>query len=136
MEDVFEGTREGCYLYSRHTNPSTSYLSKAIAEMEGMKGAIISSSGMASITNTILQICNHEDEIISSRTIYGGTYAFFKNYLPKFNIKTKFVDITKAEQIENQITNKTKIIYCETISNPLLEVANITKIAKIAKNII
>lgn len=133
MEDVFEGTREGCYLYSRHTNPSTSYLSKAIAEMEGMKGAIISSSGMASITNTILQICNHEDEIISSRTIYGGTYAFFKNYLPKFNIKTKFVDITKAEQIENQITNKTKIIYCETISNPLLEIANITKIAKIAK---
>ena len=58
---------------------------------------------------------------------------FLKTTLPKFNIKTKFVDITKAEQIENQITNKTKIIYCETISNPLLEVANITKIAKIAK---
>ena len=133
MGDVFEGTREGCYLYSRHTNPSTSYLSKAIAEMEGMKGAIISSSGMASITNTILQICNYKDEIISSRTIYGGTYAFFKNYLPKFNINTKFVDITNIKQIENNISNKTKAIYCETISNPLLEVSDISRIAKIAK---
>ena len=133
MGDVFEGTREGCYLYSRHTNPSTSYLSKAIAEMEGMKGAIISSSGMASITNTILQICNYNDEIISSRTIYGGTYAFFKNYLPKFRINTKFVDITNIKQIENNISNKTKAIYCETISNPLLEVSDISRIAKIAK---
>ena len=133
MGDVFEGTREGCYLYSRHTNPSTSYLSKAIAEMEGMKGAIISSSGMASITNTILQICNYNDEIISSRTIYGGTYAFFKNYLTKFRINTKFVDITNIKQIENNISNKTKAIYCETISNPLLEVSDISRIAKIAK---
>ena len=122
MGDVFEGTQEGCYLYSRHTNPSTSYLGQAIASMEYTKGAILSASGMGAITTTLLQLCSTGDEIISSRTIYGGTYAFMKNYLPKFNIKTTFVNTTKLEEIESAITDKTKVIYCETMSNPLLEV--------------
>ncbi|MAX05745.1 MAG: cystathionine beta-lyase [Flavobacteriales bacterium] len=133
MGDVFEGTREGCYLYSRHTNPSTSYLGKAIAEMEYMKGAILAASGMGAITSSLLQLCNSGDEIISSRTIYGGTYAFLRNYLPKFNIKTKFVNATNLVQIENAITHKTKVIYCETMSNPLLEISDITAISVLAK---
>lgn len=133
MGDVFEGTREGCYLYSRHTNPSTSYLGQAIAQMEYTKGAVLSASGMAAITSTLLQLCSSEDEIISSRTIYGGTYAFMKNYLPKFNIKTIFVNTTKLEEIESAISKNTKVIYCETMSNPLLEVSDISSIAEIAK---
>ncbi len=133
MGDVFEGTREGCYLYSRHTNPSTSHLGQALAGMEYMKGAILAASGMGAITTTLLQLCNIGDEIISSRTIYGGTYAFMKNYLPKFNIKTTFVNTTNLEQIENAITERTKVIYCETMSNPLLEVSDINAISGIAK---
>ena len=133
MGDVFEGNREGCYLYSRHTNPSTSYLGQALASMEALKGAILSASGMSAISNTIMQICNSGDEIICSRTIYGGTYALMKNYLPKFNIHTKFVDITNVKQIENAISKNTKVIYCETISNPLLEVADIEKISQLSK---
>ncbi len=133
MGDVFEGIEDGCYLYSRHTNPSTSYLGKAIASMEFAKGAILSASGMAAITTSILQLCSSGDEIICSRTIYGGTYAFMKNYLPKFNIKTNFVNITKLDEIEKVITNQTKIIYCESISNPLLEVADIHSISNLAK---
>ena len=133
MGDVFEGTREGCYLYSRHTNPSTSYLGQALASMEYTKGAILSASGMGAITTTLLQLCSSGDEIISSRTIYGGTYAFMKNYLPKFGIKTTFVNTTKISQIENAITQRTKVIYCETISNPLLEVSDINEISEIAK---
>ena len=133
MGDVFEGSREGCYLYSRHTNPSTSYLGQALANMENTKGAILSASGMGAITTTLLQICSAGDEIISSRTIYGGTYAFMKNYLPKFNIKTNFVNTTKLSEIQNAITSNTKVIYCETMSNPLLEVSDIKSIAKIAK---
>jgi methionine-gamma-lyase len=133
MGDVFEGTREGCYLYSRHTNPSTSYLGQALAKMEFMNGAILSASGMGAITSTLLQLCSSGDEIISSRTIYGGTYAFMKNYLPKFNIKTSFVNTTNLEQIKSAITNKTKVIYCETMSNPLLEVSDINAISKVAK---
>ena len=133
MGDVFEGTREGCYLYSRHTNPSTSHLGQALAGMEYMKGAILAASGMGAITTTLLQLCNTGDEIISSRTIYGGTYAFMKNYLPKFHIKTTFVNTTNLEQIENAITERTKVIYCETMSNPLLEVSDINAISGIAK---
>ena len=133
MGDVFEGIQEGCYLYSRYTNPSTSYLGQAIAGMEYTKGAILSSSGMGAITSTLLQCCSSGDEIISSRTIYGGTYAFMKNYLPKFNIKTTFVNTTDLAQIENAITDKTKVIYCETMSNPLLEVSDINAIAEVAK---
>lgn len=133
MGDVFEGNLTGCYLYSRHTNPSTSYLGQALAELEYMKGSVLCASGMAAITTTLLQLCNSGDEIISSRTIYGGTYAFMKNYLPKFNIKTSFINTTNIVEIENAITEKTKVIYCETMSNPLLEVSDINRISKIAK---
>jgi methionine-gamma-lyase len=133
MGEVFEGVREGCYLYSRHTNPTTSYLGQALAGMEYMKGAILAASGMGAITPTLLQICDSGDEIISSRTIYGGTYAFMKNYLPKFNIKTTFVNTTNIKQIEDAITDKTKVIYCETMSNPLLEVSDIESISKLSK---
>jgi len=133
MHDVFEGNREGCYLYSRHTNPSTSYLGQAIAEMEETEGSILTSSGMAAITTTILELCNSGDEIISSQTIYGGSFAFMQNYLPKYNIKTHFVDTTNLDEIKSKINKKTKLIYCETMSNPLLEVSDIKSISKLAK---
>ena len=133
MHDVFEGNREGCYLYSRHTNPSTSYLGQAIAEMEETEGSILTSSGMAAITTTILELCNSGDEIISSQTIYGGSFAFMQNYLPKYNIKTHFVNTTNIDEIKSKINEKTKLIYCETMSNPLLEVSDIRSISKLAK---
>ena len=134
MHDVFEGNREGCYLYSRHTNPSTSYLGEALAKMEYLNASILTSSGMAAISTAILEICSSGDHIVSSRTVYGGTYALMKNYLTKFNINTSFVDITDYTKIEKAITKNTKIIYCETISNPLLEVADLNKLSEIAKN--
>ena len=133
MEGVFEGEVEGCYLYSRHWNPSNRYLAMALAEMEGTEGASVTASGMGAISCTILQLCNAGDEIVSSRTIYGGTYAFFKNFLPKFNINTNFVDTTNLEQVKAAITPNTKVIFCETISNPMLEISDITALSKIAK---
>ncbi len=133
MLDTFEGQAEGCYLYSRHTSPSNLYLGEALAAMEGTETANVAGSGMGAITATILQYCNAGDHIVSSRTIYGGTYAFLKNFTPKFNIQTSFVDITKLETVEAAITKNTKIIYCEAVSNPLLEVADIKGLSKIAK---
>ena len=133
MQAVFEGEQEGCHLYSRHTNPSTSYLCQALARMENTEAAYIASSGMGAITSCILQICESGDEIIASRTIYGGTYAFLKNFLPKLGIKTHFVDITKTNQVEALVNSKTKMVYCETISNPLLEIADIPALGSITK---
>lgn len=133
MFDTFEGNADGCYLYSRHSSPSNLYLGEALAAMEGTETANVSASGMGAITPVVLQLCNAGDHIISSRTIYGGTYAFLKNFAPRFNINTSFVDITKLELVEALITSNTKVIYCESVSNPLLEVADIKGLAEIAK---
>lgn len=133
MSDTFEGNTEGCYLYSRHTSPSNLNLAQMLAKMEGSKSALVSASGMGAISSTILQICGAGDHIVSSRTIYGGTHAFLKNYVPKFNIATSFVDITDLKKVEDSIKENTKMIYCESLSNPLLEIANIPELAKISK---
>ena len=133
MFDTFEGNAEGCYLYSRHSSPSNLYLDKALAAMEGTETANVAASGMGAITPTLLQLCGNGDHIVSSRTIYGGTYAFLKNLAPRFGVKTTFVDITKLDTVEAAITPETKVLYCETVSNPLLEVADIAGLSKIAK---
>ncbi|MCX2678713.1 aminotransferase class I/II-fold pyridoxal phosphate-dependent enzyme [Galbibacter sp. EGI 63066] len=133
MFDTFEGNTEGCYLYSRHSSPSNLYLGEAMAALEGTETANVTASGMGAISAVIMQLCNAGDHIVSSRTIYGGTYAFMKNFLPKFNIKTSFVDTTNIEKVEAVITENTKVLYCETISNPLLEITDIKALAALAK---
>ncbi|MFT5761313.1 MAG: methionine-gamma-lyase [Polaribacter sp.] len=133
MFDTFEGNTDGCYLYSRHSTPSNLYLGEALAAMEGTEAANVAGSGMGAITPTILQICGNGDHVVSSRTIYGGTYAFLKNFTPRMGIQTSFVDITKLDVIEAAITKKTKIIFCESVSNPLLEVADIKALSILAK---
>lgn len=133
MFDTFEGNAEGCYLYSRHSSPMNLYLSQALAKMENTEAANVTASGMGAITSVLMQVCKSGDHIISSRTIYGGTYAFLKNFLPPYQIDTTFVDINNFEWIENSINENTKIIYCESVSNPLLEVADLRKLSEICK---
>ncbi len=133
MLDTFEGNADGCYLYSRHTSPSNHYLSMALAKMENTEAANVAGSGMGAITPVILQLAHAGDHIVSARTIYGGTYAFLKNWVPKFDIQTSFVDITDLEKVEAAIQPNTKMIYAETLSNPLLELADIEGLSKIAK---
>lgn len=133
MEELFEHEIEGCFLYSRHWNPTNKYLSKALARMEDSESAQVSASGMAAISSTLLQICESGTEIISAHTIYGGTYALFKNFLPRLGIKIHFADINNFAEIEGLINDKTRVIYCESMSNPLLEIADIPRLASIAK---
>ena len=133
MFDTFEGNAEGCYLYSRHSSPMNLYLSEALAKMENTEAANVTASGMGAITSVLMQVCKSGDHIISSRTIYGGTYAFMKNFLPPFQIETSFVDINNFESIKNAIQPNTKIIYCESVSNPLLEVADLRKLSELCK---
>ena len=133
MFDTFEGNADGCYLYSRHSSPSNLYLGEALAAMEGTETSNVSASGMGAITAVLMQLCAAGDHIVSSRTIYGGTYAFLKNFTPKLNIETSFVDITSLKSVEAAITSQTKVLYCESVSNPLLEVADIEALSVIAK---
>lgn len=133
MEESFQHETEGCFLYSRHWNPINKFLSNALARLEDAEAAQVTSSGMGAISSTVLQICSAGDEIVSERTIYGGTYAFFKNFLPRLGITVKFVDMQKSEMVELAVTEKTKMIYAESISNPLLEITDIPAISRIAK---
>jgi len=133
MFDTFEGNAEGCYLYSRHSSPMNLYLAQALAKLENTEAANVTASGMGAITSVLMQVCKSGDHIISSRTIYGGTYAFLKNFLPPFHIETSFLDINNFEAIEASIQPNTKVIYCESVSNPLLEVADLRRLSEICK---
>ena len=133
MKELFDHEIEGCFLYSRHWNPINKYLSQALAALEGSESAQVTASGMSAISCCILQLCNSGDEIISSRTIYGGTYALFKNFLPKLGITVKFVNMVDLEAVKKAISPKTKLIYTESVSNPLLEIADIPSLSEITK---
>ena len=133
MSETFDGTEKGCYLYSRHWNPSNRYLADAMAALEGTESAWVTASGMSAITTAILQICNSGDHIVSSLSTYGGTFAFLNNYLKKFNIEVSFVDITDLAEVEAAIKPNTKIIYTETMTNPMLQVSDVPALAKISK---
>ncbi len=132
MKELFENEIEGCFLYSRHWNPINRYLAKALASMEGSEAAQVTASGMSAISCVILQLCGQGDEVVSSRTIYGGSYALFKNFLPRFGITTRFVDTTNVEAVRAAMTAKTRVIYTETVNNPLLQVADVPALAALA----
>ncbi|MHB8638084.1 MAG: aminotransferase class I/II-fold pyridoxal phosphate-dependent enzyme [Fimbriimonadaceae bacterium] len=132
MRQAFEGAMEGCFLYSRHWNPTNKYLAEALGVLEDTPAAHVAASGIASIACSILQLCSVGDHIVCARTIYGGTYALIKNLLPRLGIEVTFVDIQDLAAVESAIGFRTRLVYCESISNPLLEVADIRGLAAIA----
>jgi methionine-gamma-lyase len=133
MEEMFDHEAEGCFLYSRHWNPSNKYLSEALTRMEDGESAQVMASGMAAISLTFLLLCSSGDEIVCGQTVYGGTYALLKNLLPRYGITTRFVNLKDERAIRDAITPKTRVLFCESISNPLLEVSDIPTLSLVAK---
>ena len=137
MEKTFSGELQGCYLYSRHSNPTVNIFGKKMAAMEGGEAALGVASGMAAISCAVEQIFINDGgnggHLITSQTVYGGTYALFKNILPRRGIETSFVNINDLKAVEAAITPKTKMIYAETLSNPLLAVSDLKALAAICK---
>lgn len=137
MEKTFTGELQGCYLYSRHSNPTVNIFGKKIAAMEGAEAALGVASGMAAISCTIEQVFLNEGSgqghLIASQTLYGGTYALFKNVLTSRGIKVTFVDTTDLKAVEAAITPETKLIYAETLSNPLLAVSDLKGLSGLSK---
>jgi len=138
MPKIFEGKMTpdlgGCYLYSRHFNPTVNVLDRYLSAMESTQNAISTSSGMSAISCSLLQICKHGDHIVASNTVYGGTYALMAELFKEIDINVTFVDPTNPEAFEKAITPKTKVIYAETIGNPTLKIADIRKLSEISKN--
>ncbi len=137
MPEIFEGIlspeKGGCFLYSRHFNPTVDTLSRYLAAMEGSESAVCTGSGMAAISCSLLQLCKSGDHVISSNTVYGGTHALLSELFKEMNISTTFVDPIDINGFKTAITPKTKVIYVETIGNPTLKVADIRALSKLSK---
>ncbi|OUS32368.1 O-succinylhomoserine sulfhydrylase [Gammaproteobacteria bacterium 45_16_T64] len=120
-------------IYSRFSNPTVSAFEQRLAAMEGGERAVATSSGMAAILSTMMAFLEAGDEVVSSRSIFGTTNVLFDKYLKKFGVTTSFVAISDYEQWESAITSKTKLLFLETPSNPLCEIADISKLSVLAK---
>ncbi|WP_028328720.1 O-acetylhomoserine aminocarboxypropyltransferase/cysteine synthase family protein [Brachyspira alvinipulli] len=131
--DLFD-LKELGYIYTRLGDPTADVLEKRITALEGGKASIAVSSGTNAIFYTIITICEAGDEIVSSYSLYGGTYSQFAAILPKLGINTTFVDAKNPENFAKAITDNTKAIYIETISNPSLDFTDIEEVSKIAHN--
>ena len=128
---LFALEQEG-FIYTRLQNPTLDVLEKRVAALENGVAAVSTGSGQAAEMLAVLTICSAGDEIVSSSALYGGTYTLFNNSLRKLGIDAKFVDATNPDNFRKAITQKTKLLYAETLGNPKLDVLDIEAIANIA----
>lgn len=127
------GLQEFGNIYTRIMNPTTDVLEQRVAALEGGTAGLATASGQAAITLALTTIAESGDEIISSNSLYGGTYNLFHYTFPKWGIKVKFVDLADAAALEAAITDKTKAIYGETVGNPKLDTFPFEEVSAIAK---
>jgi len=119
-------------IYTRIMNPTSDVLEKRVAAMEGGIAALALASGSAATTYAIMTICEAGDNIISTSTLYGGTYTLFAHQLPRFGVDVKFGDHDDISGLEKLIDKKTKAIFCESIGNPAANIVDIPEMARIA----
>lgn len=126
------GLKELGNIYTRLMNPTHDVLEKRVAELEGGAAALAVASGTSAVFYCVINLCSAGDEIVSANNLYGGTFTQFNDILPQFGIKTHFVDPKDPQNFAKAITPKTKMLFCETVSNPGLDVADLEAIAAIA----
>jgi len=121
-------------IYTRLMNPTTDVLEKRVALLEGAPelGGLGLASGTSAVFYSIINLAQAGDNIVSARNLYGGTYTQFDNILPALGIKVKFVDSNDPQNFERAIDERTRALFCETVSNPALEITDLEAVAKIA----
>ncbi len=138
---AFDSTQHGADLfdlkvagniYTRIMNPTTDVLEKRVAAMEGGVGGLALASGMAAITYAIMTIAEAGDNIVTSSTLYGGTYNLFAHTLPRYGIEVRFADYREPDSFEKLIDARTKAVFCESVGNPLGNVTDFEKLAELA----
>ena len=138
MPDIFAGRKGpetgGCFLYGRHFNPTVYNLGRQLAALEGTESAYCTASGMGAISAVITALCNAGDHVVAGNAIYGGTWALLNDFMPlKAGVTTSFVDVHDTDAVAAAITERTRLIYVESLSNPTLQVADIPRLAAIAR---
>lgn len=122
------------YVYSRYHNPSVEDVEEKLAAMNDADAAALFSSGMAAISTAVLSVVKSGDEIISTPSLYGGTYRFFRDILPLYNITVKYVEADALSEISKIASAKTKLFYCESPTNPTVGIVDLHKaIAEVRK---
>ncbi len=119
-------------IYTRIMNPTTDVLEKRMMQLEGGVGALATASGSAAVTYAILNICRAGDHVVSSSSLYGGTYNLFLHTLPQYGVTTTFVDGSDPENFARAITERTRCVFVETIGNPRLDTPDLEAIARVA----
>lgn len=128
-----EGPKGGCFLYGRHFNPTVMVLARHLAALEATPHAYCTASGMAAISGALLHACDSGDHVVAGQALYGGTWALLHDFLPrKANVHTTFVDLSDLKAVRAAFKNETRVLYCETVSNPTLRVADLPALAAIA----
>jgi O-succinylhomoserine sulfhydrylase len=120
-------------IYSRFSNPNTTELVEKICKMEGAEAGYAFATGMAAVYSTFAALLNSGDHIVSASSVFGSTHTLFTTYFPKWNIQTSYFDINKPETIESCITEKTKILYAESPTNPAVAILDLEYLGQIAK---
>ena len=138
---AFDSTQHGADLfdlkvpgniYTRIMNPTNDVLEKRVAAMEGGIGGLAVASGMAAVTYAIMTITEAGDNIVTSSTLYGGTYNLFAHTLPRYGIEVRFADYREPDSFASLIDSRTKAIFCESVGNPLGNVTDFEKLAELA----
>lgn len=127
-------TGEGEYLYTRNGNPNQAELADAIAALEGAAAGVSASSGMGAIMAGLLAVLQPGDHVLASHEIYGGTYALLNKELTRFQIELECINLNELESLSDHIRSTTKLFFMETITNPLLTVADMPFWIKQAKS--
>ena len=124
---------KGTYIYSRNSNPTLKAVEDKLASLEGGEVALGFSSGMGAISTTLLSFLQKGDKMVAMQDLYGGTYALLKNEMPRMGIEVKFVRTTSAEELCAAIDDRTKLVYLESPTNPLLKLIDIREVSRLAK---
>ena len=137
MPEIFQGRlgpdAGGCYLYGRHFNPTVHVLGRQLAAMEGAEAGYCAASGLGAISAALLGLLDQGDHVVAGDTLYGGTWAMLAEFLPrKCGITTTFVDVCDPDAVAAAMTERTKVVYCESMTNPTLRVTDLPRLAEIA----
>lgn len=131
VDDLYEGRAEG-FIYSRDANPNISILENVIAQLEAADDAVAFASGMAAIGVTLLSMVQAGDRVLAASELYGGTSLMLRQHLSKLGVETQFVDTNDLDAVERALDSRPRLILVESITNPLLRLADIKTISQMA----
>ena len=131
LADLLEFRTPG-HSYSRYSNPTVAALEEALAELEGGEAALVTASGMAAIHATLASVLEPGDEVLAARALYGGTFALLTGLFAKFGVVARFLPLTDASAVANAITERTRLVWAETIANPSTDMPDLAALAELA----